>query len=486
MAITNYMRKLMKHGLHRPVSDYLSNPIDADQIEFHSAQHAAMNIPSTSILNNTSVLYVNTKNTTNGIGTILSPFNLVQTAINAATDFTTIKITTGGDHFENLVMRDLNGVAFVGDSEMNTSIVNVGNSHTFSWVAGAVSGALCNKFSLNDIEFVNTDTTGTYHALHIDGNAVVYPNTFLGTEFDINLVDIEGSGVAGQTTAYFRNTGIVHWTHGQVVGGDLEIKNVSIFRTRQLEIGTLVVPTNLVVEYNGNNPRNGLGRNDNTLAEQSIVWGNLVLLGHPIFQCDKTSIITGTTTGTLTSFYASGRDYCPTLVLYGQFGIVGYGGNITLQFPDPQISGSAFNFVDMSYAHVLGTVSFTKTNFLPATTRGYAIITAPAQFDTSTVAGISANGFVALDLRGATFKQSVLSTSGAASIDRDVIAFNVATPTVSTSVSIVPPLPLGATYTVSACPTTAIAYGVSSKTISGFTLLLATGGGTTDVTLHRI
>lgn len=419
------------------------------------------------------VWYVNAAAAVNGNGSQLKPFNLLQSAINAASDFDTIFVTTRGDHAENIVMRDLNGIAIIGNSESNTAIANIGASHTFTWVPGATTGVAVRKFTLRNIEFINDDTTGTYHGIHVDASAVVYPNTFCADEFDMDVVDVEAAGGQGKTSVYFRNTGQVFWTHGQALNGDVTLINPSVFRTRQVEIGGLGAPANLNVTYDGALEHNGIGRSDVSIGQQSIVWGNVVPNGHPIFQMDQSSLIVGNLGGgILTSYYSSGRDYCPVFSVYGQLGILGVaGGNINLTFPDPQASGSAFNIVDMSRAHVLGTVSFTKTNFVPANARGVAVVLGQAQFDTTTVGGLSANGFVALDLRGAEFNVAALASTGAASVDRDKIAFSAqAITTAGTTVAINPPLPTGATYAVAATPSAATTVFVSNKAVNGFKL----------------
>jgi hypothetical protein len=100
-------------------------------------------------------------------------------------------------------MRDLNNIAIVGDSEINTSITNAVAGHTFSWIAGATTGTNVTECSISNLTFINTDTTGTYYSLNIDGNAVTYPNTFLYDEFDLNYIDVDGSGTFTQPTAYF-------------------------------------------------------------------------------------------------------------------------------------------------------------------------------------------------------------------------------------------------------------------------------------------
>lgn len=371
------------------------------------------------------IWYVNTSLTAAGNGSPGTPFNLLQAAINAAAAFDTILVTTNGIHAENITMQDLDGITILGNSEVTTIIQNVGASHTFTWVPGATTGAAVNSFVMSHIEFMNTDNTGTYHAIHIDANAVASPNTFGASEIDFNFVDISGAGVAGQTTAYFRNLGIFYWTHGAVTGGDLVATNCSTFRTRQVGIGTLAVPTNFSAEYAGANPCTGAGRSDYTISQQTVVWGNLVLLGHPIMQVDQSCLVVGSTIGTLTSYYASGKDYCPIITLYGQHGLVGgAGGAITLTFPDPQTSGTAFNFLDIGpAAHIEGVVSLTKTNFLPATARGVAVVNGSGHFDLTTASVINISGYIALNMRGGTYTQSAMTVTGAATVDRDVTSF---------------------------------------------------------------
>lgn len=418
-------------------------------------------------------------------GSISAPFKTVQAAINAAVSGTSIYIMPG-NYAENVVMRDLNDIAIIGSAEANTIITNVGASHTFSWVPGATTGATVNAFQISGLTLVNTDTTGTYHGLHIDANAVTYPNVFLGDEADLNFIDVDGAGGAGKTAAFIRNAGMVFWTHGQVAGGDLYVTNCSQFAARQLEIGTLTTPTNFVAEYDGNNAYNGLGRSNITLSEQSIIYGDLQLKGQPIWQEDTTCLVVGNVTGTLTSFYASGRDYCPTLLFYGQHGLLGgAGGNFTLTFPDPQSSGSSFNFVDFSNAHVIGTVTFTKTNFVPANARGVAIIQGQAQFDTTSANGLSFNGYVAANLRGAVFNQSVLQATGAATVDRNTVSFVQTISASPTTVAISPPFPTGSTYAVAVGPSTATAFSVTAKAVNQF-VLTGPASGTADITISRI
>ena len=269
----------------------------------------------------TNVLYV----AKNGSDTACNgsdncPYLTIQNAINNAAANTTIYIYPG-IYTECLVMRDIDSVAIFGSAEQNTTIQNNGACHTFSWVAGATTGASVYQFRMSDVTLVNTDTTNTYHSLHIDGNAVTYPNTFISDEADFNFVDLDGDGTQGHVTAYIRNAGNLYYTHGSLTG-DVYLTNDSEVIFRQVMVGTLLAPQNVTLEYLGGNAATGLGRNDYTFAQQTAVFGNLVFNGHPIVQFDPTVLVVGNTTGTLTSYYASGKDYCPVLELYSIFGLL--------------------------------------------------------------------------------------------------------------------------------------------------------------------
>ena len=210
--------------------------------------------------------------------------------------------------------------------------------------------------------------------------------------------------------------------------------------------------------------------------------------GHPIYQEDVDSVIVGAVNGAnLSSFYASGRDYCPTLFMYGQHGIVGgTGGNISITFPDPNSSGSAFNFVDFSNGHILGKVNMVKANLLPLSARGYAVVQGQAQFDTTAAGGITANGYVAMDLRSSNFNASALTAIGNATIDRDtVVLANSACTTAGTVLNITPPLPAGATYAVSATPVSVATTVFSSNKNNSNVKITVGSNSSVDVTLHR-
>jgi hypothetical protein len=411
---------------------------------------------------------------------------LIQDALGNAAANTTISIAPGL-YSENIVMPDLNGICIAGSSEMNTTIANAVSGHTFSWIPNSVTGAVVNKFCLQNIELTNSDNTGTYQTLHIDATNVVYPDTFIGEEMDIQTVDFEGNQSQSNATVYLNNVGAQLFWHSQIYGGSVDVINPGVFRSTSMVIGDTADPHDFNVTYNGNLPRNGLGRNDITLAAGSAVFGNVNLNGHPIYQEDVDSVIVGNLNGAnLSTFYASGRDYAPIVLAYGQHGVVGRsGGSIILTFPDPQTTGSAFNFVDFSNGHILGVLNLTKANLLPLSARGYAVVQGQAQFDTTVANGISANGYVALDLRGANFNQSVLQATGAASIDRSTVTILAKTATTAGNIiAITPPLPAGATYASSVTPNSQSTVWVTNKTVANLTVTTS-ANTTVDITLTR-
>jgi hypothetical protein len=275
--------------------------------------------------------------------------------------------------------------------------------------------------------------------------------------------------------------------HSQILGGALTVINPGQFRSTSMVIGNTSDPHDFNVTYDGNLPRNGIGRNDITLAAGSAVFGNVTLNGQPIYQEDVDSVIVGNLNGAnLSTFYASGRDYSPTILAYGQHGVVGgTGGSINLTFPDPQASGSSFNFVDFSNGHILGKVSLTKANLIPVSARGYAVVQGQAQFDTTAANGISSNGYVALDLRGANFNQSVLQATGAATIDRSIVTITgQSATTLGNVINITPPLAAGATYTTAVTPNSSSTVWATNKN-TGNVKVWASANTTVDITIFR-
>lgn len=438
------------------------------------AAPGAPNIPVSKIL------YVdkNRVDSYTATGGMLTPFLTIQAALNVATANTTILISPG-TYTESIVIPDLDGLAIIGSSKINTIITNSGATDTITWIPSAVTGATVNKSCMMNLTVINT--VGNYTII-IDASAVLYPDTFVADEFYITGVDFHGD-------MSFINTGVIYWVDG-ITTGHLNVVDCATFRVRHSEIGSLIAPKNFNVTYEGaDGIYNGLYRNDCSISNGTVIFGNLNIIGHPILQLDSTSIVIGNVVGTgLTSHYSAGRDYCPSLALYGQVGLVGGGqGNVTMTFPDPQLTGTAMNVVDFSNAMIAGIVTFNKTNFVPPDARGIAQVTGPAQFDLGTTNSIVVNGYVALDLKGSTYQQSALDLTSTGYVDRSIITFidAVVATTPGTTLNIVPQLPPGSTYAVSASPSSEITTYITDKTATSLKLV-GSSAGTADVTIYRV
>lgn len=442
-------------------------------------------------------LYVDAGATVGGDGSFVYPFATISAALAAISGSNTVVNIAPGTYTENLVIPDIDGIVIQGAHEHVTVVQNNGAAHTLYWVPAAGPGALIQKFALRDLEIINTAVG--FDAIHIDGNAVNGALVgFLCDEFDMDYIDVDKSG-AGYAV-YLRNVGVCYPTHGQWGGADSTILNVGQFRCGQLEIGTQTAPQNFHVEYNGANPRNIIGRADNTISQGTVIWGDVVLKGHPIFQGDSGSLIWGDVTEDgLTSFYVSGRDYCPIVVCSSTVGFAtSAGGQITLTLPDPvphatEPLANAISIISFSGATVWGTVTIAKPTNGPVAepTRQYGVFVAHnATFEVGAapyVGTVNANGYVAMNLKGSVYNQSALATTGTGTIDRTlhlIKALSTPGPT-PTVVAITPPFP-DASYTVSATPSTNTTVWVpAGRTLAGFALSQATYGGTCDLVISR-
>ena len=97
------------------------------------------------------------------------------------------------------------------------------------------------------------------------------------------------------------------------------------------------------------------------------------------------------------------------------------------------------------------------------------------------------NGYVALDLKGSTYQQSALDLTSTGYVDRSIITFidAVVATTPGTTLNIVPQLPPGSTYAVSASPSSEITTYITDKTATSLKLV-GSSAGTADVTIYRV
>ncbi|MFZ4399413.1 MAG: hypothetical protein ACOYO1_05205 [Bacteroidales bacterium] len=438
-----------------------------------------------------NVLYVSKVTDGYQNGSIEYPFSTISAALDAAASYTTIKVASG-TYQENIVMRDLEGIAIIGDSELNTTIVNDGFYHTFYWYP--TTEIL--SFSLKNITFSNTENG--YDAIHIDGSNIFNDAAFFGAQFDMDHVNVSKKG-AGYTV-YLYVLGNCNATCGKWTGGPTMLYNVSVFRAHQIEIGTSASLNSLYVAFEANLTVGRLGRSDNTISQNSIVWGDVILSGHPFFKADSSSVIHGNihdSGNSLTTYYdaVNAIDYCPLIMISSTVGFGPSTGNINLTLPDPQPSSSSWNEISLSGARICGSVTISKPSDLPTGQCGYGHVN--AHNTTFEVNGdnypgaITADGYVYMNLKGSYVTQSTLTATGEAFIDRDthVLSGHNIGNNATAIIPIVPPFPPGVSYAVSIEPNQATLTFVAtaSKLSNQFTLNIAAYDASTacDIIIRR-
>ena len=475
-------------------------------------------------------------------GEFVTPFLTIQEALDVAKANNTITVAPG-TYIEDLVIPNVDGLVIKGSSEINTVITNSSNNHTITWLPNANTGTIVNAFELKNFTVVNT--TADKKSFFINASSLLNSNTFCIDEFNItdvyfigdmqfenvetvywkngyldgdlyannctlfNIGDVDSTGnlyanncslfnirdvnFEGNTQASLQNIENIMWNNGQI-NGDLNVTNSAAFKGRNITVGTSATPKNVNLTYNASAiTDSALNRIDYTLSSDTVIFGDLNIIGHPNVYLDTTSKILGNVVGanTMTSFHDSTRDYCPILSLHGQIGLSGQlntngSGDITLTFPDPNASGSAYNQVDLSNSIVAGTVVLNKTNNSPSGDRAIAYVTGPAQFDNGGANSITVNGYVSLDLKNSSFQQSALNTSSTGFVDRNNITYLGATAAVAgTVMTISPKLPTSATYAAIATPTANTIIHITTKTNSNFTLF-GSVSGVADVLLIRV
>ena len=369
-------------------------------------------------------------------------------------------------------MPDINNITLWGRSEGNTIITNNGNSHTFTWIPATPAGNNVQNFNMSNISITNTAVG--YHAIHIDANNIVYPNSFFGYHGHFSKIDVTGNGSG--TAIYLRNCCNFQASDCDWIGGDTVVKNCSTGYFENIIFGNST-PNNLDFEFLATNPMSFTRRGEVSLIGGAIIKGDLILRGHPNIAIDPTVNIAGNITGIgLTSYYSTGIDYCPKVTIGGGVGDTDTPGSgaISLTLPDPQPSPSTSNnFIDVREANVLGTVSISKPTSGPlADSRAYAIINARGTtFGTPTSSTLTLSGYVNADLRNALFYQDALSGDAISMVDRNRIVLpGVNTTSQITNMTISPAFPTGATYTMLGVAQAAVTVYATNKTTSGYVL----------------
>jgi hypothetical protein len=424
-------------------------------------------------------------------GALLTPYKTIQAALNVANNDTTIMIAPGA-YREHITVPDKDSLVICGSSELNTIIFPTSNSlHTMTWAPNGAAGA--NVFQMEFKNLAVRSFSNTKQALFVDAVAVNSANgVCCGDKFKITNCDFVGGGDDTNPAVYIRNAGCLDWYDSRCSGGDLTVTDSSCFIMYGGRVGTSTAPNRLNFNWEATDGiTNAIGRKYYNVTRASIVYGDLVLSGHPVIDFDDSSYVYGNVVATgLTSYYdgPTSQDLCPSLNLYGRFGRLdsANSGYVTITFPNPDLNGSAYNKVDFSGALINGDVTLTKASYLPAdATRGYAWVNGFGKYNSPRANSITVNGYTVLDLKGAIYGQQSVNVASTGYIDRSVVNLpNTVVVTGGASYNIAPKLPVGATYSVSATPNTNINVFVTARADSYFTVN-GSANGFADVILHR-
>ena len=427
-------------------------------------------------------------------GRIDLPFLTIQAALTAALAGDAILVAPG-TYAENLVIPDKDGLAIVGQNTTST-IITAALGPTLSWVPAAGPGALVQSFRTENLTFNNSDPAAGVDTLHVDGSAVVSPNTFLLEWFIVDCMVTKTGGGTG-LAANLICVGRVIASLSNFTGTAVRCKNVGRLGATECSFASI----DLNWDRNAAAPFPGTGREGYYLANSTFVGGNVVISGQPIFVLDKTSVLAGipipasTITATaLTSFNGGGAaNQAPVISLLGTLGAglgvvpVG-GGALTITLPadaGPDSGGLAPTVpsgVDLGQGTFWGAVAISKGAGANRNT-----VNARGAFFFNT---ISSGNLIDLDLRGATFTQAALAVAGTGTIDRDTHTITGrAAAAVSTAVPAFVPFPAGVTYLVTTERLNAAAgvtVSIVSKAANLFNFIASAAGATLGFTLTRV
>jgi len=401
-------------------------------------------------------------------GRIDLPYLTIQAALTAALAGDTLLVAPG-TYAENLVIPDKDGLAIVGQNTTST-IITAALGPTLSWVPAAGPGALVQSFRTENLTFNNSDPAAGVDTLHVDGSAVVSPNTFLPEWFIVDCMVTKTGGGTG-LAANLICIGRVIVSLSNFTGTAVRCKNVGRFGATECSFASF--------DFNwdrGVGAFPGVGREGYYLANSSFVGGNSVLSGNPIFTLDPSSTIWGTLTATALTSFIAGAD-APNITLAGTMGF-GIGvtpvpaigpGTVTVTLPTE--AGAAPPSLILAQGKFWGAVTVSKGAGLRNTVNGRQAI-----FYRTAASAISAGALIDLDLRGSTFTQAALAVVLSGTIDRDKVTIQAASVApAGTPFVFAIPFPSTVTtqytpqFTPTAIPATALAVAITARTATGFT-----------------
>lgn len=431
-------------------------------------------------------IYVAASAAPGGDGSLLRPTQTIAAAIAiglavSAAGFT-VRVDPG-TYLENIVMPDRDGMAIEGTDAGNTILSEAAPGHTIDWTPALATGPSVHRFRLANITVTNS--SAGFDALHVDGNAVPSPATFMDGAFDISQAILRKT--AAGNAIFLRCMGVCDPINTSVIG-PVTIVNVTLWLALNCALDGVQDYT-----YERALPQPGTGRTAYSYAGTFVgnafgaLGARLILRGHPLVIVDDESQIIGIP-GVGGCIDASALTFAavpvtqPILELAGKYGSplgVGAVGQVNVVLP----AGAGVAFVDVSRGQFYNGMSVTR----PVVGASAPVVLGRgASFYSPVPGSITCGTGVSMDLRSCGLPQTALAVTGTGTIDRSQhILLGVPTPALANVVAIAPPFPVS-TYQVSATPTgVATAVSVSAKATGSFTLNVVALGGSADVAISR-
>ncbi len=344
-------------------------------------------------------------------------FQTIQAALNAALSYDRI-VVGPGIYNAKIVMPDLDGIAIVGASRVDTILLGDGVNPLFQWVPGP--NAFVRSFYTGQLQIMGA----TQKAIDIDGVNLASPRNFCDHGMFFEEVDVAQGDVWLKCISTVRLNRCT-WL------GQAQVQNCSVFATQETEIAQKTL-----LQYIGANPHPDTGRSLYALANNTIV-GELHIVGHPIVEIDPTSLVLGYLDAT---GLTSALPLAPIIAIQGAVGNP-FGAPVNTTF-----IAQLGTVIELSRGLFFGPVAITYGPTGPALP-----VRGRQSFFAST---ITLNGAIALDIRDSSYNPLGLGGAGPFTVDQSSIVFLGVPdggPGVLFPITIAPPLPT-ANYVVTVTP----------------------------------
>jgi hypothetical protein len=387
----------------------------------------------------------------NQTGAASAPFKTIGQAIAAVAAGQTIHVAAG-IYNEALVMRDVDGVAIVGDSVNNTIVTPPSGGAAFSWTAGATTGGSVKSFLLQNLTLGGTPLVGA-------------------------SIAVTGAAAVGGSSVFLGGEGFL--LRNVIAGGNVGITQVGTVDIAQCELGPGATPATTTLASNGFNFV-GAGLYGNVAINQ------LTGFPPPTGLTGTTNLATGVSAVNLTIVGSGGGIYNVAAARVSSVNVSSLSAGATFSAVGLFDSGAftATNLADgaglsVEFAQISGNVSIAKA--------AGGVARLPAILTASQIGGsiALASDLIDLDLRGSTYAESTLSVTGTSTMRQTRWTLRGVIPAVAlTPVTFTIPRPAGAnayavlpSYKGGVTPNSG---SFSAETVTGFSHIESASTGTVD------